>query len=69
MAAAGPTTLWAVAAAGVEIACTISLGCGRVELQLVQGGDVLVREVYPDRSTAYERARELRADLERKDDG
>jgi hypothetical protein len=37
--------------------------CSGAELQLVRHGSLVLRELYPDKSTLYERARELRMSL------
>jgi hypothetical protein len=41
--------------------------CGGAELQVVRAAhgdeEIILRELYPDRSSVYERARELQAEL------
>jgi hypothetical protein len=38
--------------------------CAGAELQIRRGDRILLRELYPDKPTLYERARELRASFE-----
>jgi hypothetical protein len=53
----------------VYIECRLNPGCGFVELVVERAGEILRRETYPDQSTAYERARALRAEHDRTTDG
>lgn len=59
-----PRSLWTIAAASGDIECHVSSGCGVVGLTVVRGETVLRQEAYPDFSTAYERARALRGELD-----
>jgi hypothetical protein len=51
--------LWVGRSGQRTITCGIASSCAGVELSVVDGDRVLRREQYPDRSTAYERARDL----------
>jgi hypothetical protein len=55
-----PTILWTGARDATSVACSIHSSCAGIELHVTEGTFVLKREMYPDRSTAYERARTLR---------
>jgi len=59
-----PKVLWTIAAAGGDVACLLTPGCGVVGLTVARGEDVLRQEAFPDFSTAYERARALRGELD-----
>jgi hypothetical protein len=52
--------IWRSRKASAHVACLIAPGCAGVELQLLEAGVITRRERYADRSTACERARELR---------
>lgn len=58
--------LWEIASADRATRCVMVSCCGGAELQIVRtrGGDeeIVLRELYPDRSSLYERARELQAE-------
>jgi hypothetical protein len=60
--------LWQVDAAEATTACVMVSCCAGAELQVVRStpaGDeqIVLRELYPDRDSLYERARALRAEL------
>ena len=61
--------LWELAAEGDSItACVMVSCCAGAELQVrrvTRSGDeeIVLRELYPDRDSLYERARELKLDL------
>jgi hypothetical protein len=57
--------LWHLRRGGGDVECRLDAGCGVVELRVERAGEILRRESYPDASTAYERARALRAQYER----
>jgi hypothetical protein len=57
------TTLWRVAHASGETTCVMISCCAGAELQLRRNGEIVLRELYPDKPTLYERARELRTEL------
>jgi hypothetical protein len=59
MSAADQTLLWSED----EHTCLMISCCSGAELQLLRDGSLVLRELYPDKSTLYERARELRASL------
>ena len=69
MSGRSPGILWRLADAGVYIECRLNPGCGFVELVVERAGEIVRRETYPDQSTAYERARALRAEHDRTTDG
>jgi hypothetical protein len=56
--------LWEVTQGGATTMCVMVSCCGGAELQIrreVQGDEaIILRELYPDRDSLYERARELR---------
>ena len=60
------TVLWQGQRDNATVRCAIASNCGGVDLDLVEGEHVTRHERHADRSTAYERARELRTDFERR---
>lgn len=60
------TVLWQGRRGNATIRCAIASNCGGVDLDIVEGEQVTRHERHADRSTAYERARELRTDFERR---
>ena len=56
--------LWEVPTGDSTTACLMVSCCGGAELQVVRAAhgdeEIVLRELYPDRSSVYERARELR---------
>ena len=58
--------LWELSAGESTTSCVMVSCCAGAELQIVrtQLGDeeIVLRELYPDRSSVYERARELKAE-------
>ena len=54
------TFLWRLAEGADEIACVMISCCSGAELQVRRGADIVRRELYPDRSTLYERAAQLK---------
>jgi len=40
--------------------CVMVSRCAGAELQVRRGADIVLRELYPDKSTLYDRARQLR---------
>jgi hypothetical protein len=60
--------LWEVQSADGSTACIMVSCCAGAELQVVRwtgAGDeqIVLRELYPDRDSLYERARELRSGM------
>jgi hypothetical protein len=59
--------LWEVAHGEISTSCVMVSCCAGAELQIVKltHGDeqIVLRELYPDRSSLYERARELQIEL------
>lgn len=59
--------LWEVAKGEATTMCVMVSCCGGAELRVVRAmrGDeeIVLRELYPDRSSLYERARELQLEL------
>jgi hypothetical protein len=55
------TLLWRASDARGEQECVMVSCCSGAELQLRRGEEILLRELYPDKPTLYDRARELRA--------
>lgn len=58
--------LWEVHPSGERepIACVMVSCCAGAELRLERGGRIALRELYPDKSTLYERARDLQRAVE-----
>ena len=52
--------LWRERDGNVDRVCLMISCCSGAELQIRRGDDVLLRELYPDKPTLYERAAELR---------
>ena len=61
MAAPDCHVLWRVRTANGEVLCQMLSCCSGAELQLLENDSIAVRELYPDKSDLYERARELKA--------
>ena len=59
--------LWEVSNGETTTACVMVSCCAGAELQILRSthGDeqIVLRELYPDRSSLYERARELQAEM------
>ena len=47
-----------------ETTCLMISCCSGAELQLRRGDEIVLRELYPDKSTLFERARNLREALQ-----
>jgi hypothetical protein len=54
------TELWREPEGNGERVCVMISCCAGAELQVRRGGEILLRELYPDKATLYERATELR---------
>ena len=58
--------LWEIATPEATTSCVMVSCCGGAELQIVRQRDgdekIVLRELYPDRASLYDRARELRAE-------
>jgi hypothetical protein len=54
--------LWRLTSGTEAIVCVMISCCGGAELQLREGEQILLRELYPTKSDLYERARGLEAD-------
>lgn len=58
--------LWEATKGEITTMCVMVSCCGGAELQVVRAvrGDeeIILRELYPDRSSLYERARELQSE-------
>ena len=50
---------------GTVVRCVMRSCCTGAELQLQRAEDILVRELYPDKATLYERASALHGELAR----
>jgi hypothetical protein len=57
--------IWIVPSGGSDVRCQMLTCCTGAELQIVRDDEVLLRELYPDKSDLYERARQLRKEYER----
>ena len=59
--------LWEVSTGDTTTMCIMVSCCGGAELQVVRAvhgeEEIVLRELYPDRSSLYERARELQLEL------
>ena len=58
-----PVVLWR-ADEEHETTCVMISCCSGVELQMRRGTEIVLRELYPDKTTLVERARDLRAALQ-----
>jgi hypothetical protein len=62
----GDRVLWEVSSGESTTSCVMRSCCGGAELQIVRArhheSEIVLRELYPDRSSLYERARELQAE-------
>ena len=45
-----------------ETTCVMISCCTGAELQMRRGTEIVLRELYPDKTTLFERARDLRAE-------
>ena len=58
--------LWEVSNGETTTMCVMVSCCGGAELQVVRAAhgdeEIILRELYPDRSSVYERARELQSE-------
>ena len=58
--------LWELSTGDATTSCVMVSCCGGAELQILRArnGDeeIVLRELYPDRSSLYERARELQSE-------
>lgn len=54
------TLLWREIDDDGERTCVMISCCSGAELQVRRGDTILVRELYPDKSTLYERAQHIR---------
>lgn len=59
--------LWEISKGDTKTSCVMVSCCGGAELQIVRttgaDEDIVLRELYPDRSSVYERARELQTEI------
>ena len=59
--------LWEISNGEITTSCVMVSCCAGAELQVLRstGGteQIVLRELYPDRSSLYERARELQTDM------
>jgi hypothetical protein len=60
--------LWALAKVESTTVCVMVSCCAGAELQILRSTDagdeeIILRELYPDRDSLYERARELESEL------
>jgi hypothetical protein len=64
MASRDHYVLWEISTGSSTTSCVMVSCCAGAELQIVRAADgdeeVILRELYPDRDSLYERARELR---------
>jgi hypothetical protein len=65
VSAPNETILWSAVRRHSRVVCIIARGCAGIDLQVTEADVVVRREHYPDSSTAYERARQLRSEYER----
>ncbi len=54
------TVLWRLGEGPEQTACVMISCCSGAELQVRRGPDIVRRELYPDKSTLYERAAQLK---------
>jgi hypothetical protein len=55
--------LWCAADEHRECVCVMISCCDGAELQVREGDVIVLRELYPDKPTLYERAAQLRAEM------
>ena len=59
--------LWEVANDETTTSCIMVSCCGGAELQIIRAAhgdeEIILRELYPDRDSVYERAKELKGNL------
>ncbi|MEP7309034.1 MAG: hypothetical protein ABJA98_26310 [Acidobacteriota bacterium] len=53
--------LWRVTSGARHVACVMRTCCSGAELQVIEEGSIVLRELYPMKSDLYERARLLEA--------
>jgi hypothetical protein len=63
----GDRILWRAHSGGRQVDCVVISCCSGAELQLLQDERAILRELYPDKSSLYERARDLM--MRYRDDG
>jgi hypothetical protein len=51
--------LWRLTDGARHTVCLMRTCCSGAELQLIEGDQIVLRELYPSKSDLYERAREL----------
>jgi hypothetical protein len=64
MSAPADRLLWQMRTATGDVSCRMLTCCSGAELQVVENDTITIRELYPDKSDLYERARHLRARFE-----
>jgi hypothetical protein len=57
------TMLWRIPIAHGDRTCVMISCCSGAELQVREGDAIVLRELYPDKPTLYERAAQLRDEL------
>jgi hypothetical protein len=65
MSAPDHQLLWQLCAASGNTRCQMLTCCTGAELQVVKDDVIVLRELYPDKSDLFERAGQLKTDLER----
>jgi hypothetical protein len=55
--------LWREPERGGDRVCVMISCCSGAELQVRHGADIVLRELYPDKPTLYERAAQLRTEM------
>lgn len=51
--------LWTVACGTATVSCWMMTCCGGAELQVIEDGQIVLRELYPMKSDLYDRARAI----------
>ena len=59
---ADETVLWELGDGAARTSCVMISCCSGAELQVRRGDAVVRRELYPDKSTLYERAEQLKSE-------
>jgi hypothetical protein len=54
--------IWDLRSDERDVRCQMVTCCSGAELQLVENGEIVLRELYPDKSDLYERARQLKVE-------
>ena len=57
--------LWQLRTSRGDVECRMMTCCSGAELQVIENDSITIRELYPEKSDLYERARMLKVEFER----